>query len=197
MKLKHKKATQDPDIPVNVLKENAIFFAKYLYIFFNEAAESSKFLSSLKPANITSVFKKGSRNQKENYIPVNILSIISKIFEKILSKQWYICFENIPSKFQCGFRKGFSTQHCLILMIEKWKEASGKDQSFGALLTEMFKSFDCLSHNLLIAKLHSYGISLASLKLITDYLTNRKQRTKAEIFYSFWEDIKHGVPQGS
>ena len=87
MKLKHKKATQDPDIPVNVLKENAIFFAKYLYIFFNEAAESSKFLSSLKPANITSVFKKGSRNQKENYIPVSILSIISKIFEKILSKQ--------------------------------------------------------------------------------------------------------------
>ena len=153
--------------------------------------------SSLKPVNITSVFQKGSRNQKENYIPVSIFSIISKIFEKILSKQWYIYFENIPSKFQFGFRKGFSTQHCLILMIEKWKEASGKDQSFGALLTKIFKSFDCLSHNLLIAKLHSYGISLALLKLLTDYLTNRKQRTKADIFYSFWEDITHCVPQGS
>ena len=105
-------------------KKTPIFFAKYLYIFFNE---SSKFLSSLKPANITSVFQKGSRNQKENYIPVSIFSIISKIFEKISSKQWYICFENMPSNFQCGFRKGFSTQHCLILMIEKWKEASGKD----------------------------------------------------------------------
>ena len=135
-----------------------------------------QFPSSLKQANITPVFKKGSRNQKENYRPVSILPIISKIFEKILSKQLYIYFENILSKFQCGFRKGFSTQHCLLLMIEKWKEAVDKDQSFGALLTDLSKAFDCLSHDLLIAKLHSYGISLAPLKLLTDYLTKRKQR---------------------
>ena len=102
MKLKHKKTTQDSGIPVKVLKENADFFAEYLYIFFNEAIESSKFPSSLKQANITPVFKKGSRNQKENYRPVIILPTISKIFGKILSKQ----------KFQCGFRKGFSTQDC-------------------------------------------------------------------------------------
>ena len=143
------------------------------------------------------VFKKGSRNQKENYRPLSILPIISKIFEKILSKQLYIYFENILSKFQCGFRKGFSTQHCLLLMIEKWKEAVDKDQSFGALLTDLSKAFGCLSYDLLIAKLHSYGISLASLKLLTDYLTNRKQRTKVETSYSSWEDITHRVPQES
>ena len=122
MKVKYKKATQDSDIPVKVLRENADFFAGYLYIFFNEAIESSKFSSLLKQANITRVFKKGCRNQKENYRPVSILPIISKIFEKILSKQMDIYFENILSKFQCDFRKGFSTQHCLLLMIEKWKE---------------------------------------------------------------------------
>ena len=54
------------------------------------------------------------------------------------------------------------------------KKAVDKDQSFGTLLTDLLKAFDCLNHNLLIAKLHSYGISLASLKLLTDYLTNRK-----------------------
>ena len=97
-----------------------------------------------------------------------------------MSKQLYIYFENIPLKFQCGFRKGFCTQHCLLLMSEKWKEAVDKDQSFGALLTDLSKAFYCLSHNLLIVKLHSYGISLASLKLATDYLTNKKQRTKVE-----------------
>ena len=123
MKLKHKKATQDSDIPVKVLKENADFLAEYLYIFFNEAIESSKFLSSLKQANITAVFKKCSRNQNENCRPVSILPIVSKIFEKILSKQLYICFENILSMFQGGFRNEFSTQNCLLLMIEKWKEA--------------------------------------------------------------------------
>ena len=82
-------------------------------------------------------------------------------------------------------------------MIEKWKEAVDKDQTFGALLTDLWKAFECLSHDLLITKLHSYGISLASLKLLTDYLTNRKQRTKVETSYSSWKDIKHGVPQGS
>ena len=79
--------------------------------------------------------------------------------------------ENILSKFQCGFRKGFSTQHCLLLMIEKWKEAVDKDQSFGALVTDLSKAFDCLlSHDLLTAKLHCYGISLASLKLLANWL---------------------------
>ena len=85
----------------------------------------------------------------------------------------------------------------LIVNTEKWKEAVDQDQSFGALLTDLSKAFDCLSHDLLIAKLHSYGISLVSLKLLTDYLTNRKQRAKEEIFYSSWEDIKHGISQGS
>ena len=79
----------------------------------------------------------------------------------------------------------------LIFNTEKWKEAVDQDQSLGALLTDLSKAFDCL------AKLHSYGISLASLKLLTDYLTNRKQRAKVENFYCSWEDIKHGVPQGS
>ena len=88
------------------------------------------------------VFKKGGRNKKENYSPVSILPIISKMFEKILSNQLYIYFENVFSKFQCGFRKGFSTQHCLLLMIEKWKKAVDKDQTFGALLIDLSEAFD-------------------------------------------------------
>ena len=86
------------------------------------------------------------------------------MFETIASKHLYIYFENILSKFRCGFRKGFSTQHCLLVMIEKWKEAVDKDRSLRALLTDLSKAFDCLSHDLLIAKLHSCGISLAPLK---------------------------------
>ena len=77
------------------------------------------------------------------------------------------------------------------------EETVDKDQSLGALLTDLSKAFDCISHYLLIAKLHSYGSSLASLKLLTGYLTNRKQRTKAENSYTSREDIKQGVPQGS
>ena len=62
---------------------------------------------------------------------------------------------------------------------------------------DLSKAFNCLSHDLLIAKLHAYGLDLASLKILQDYLTNRKQRTKVDSFYSSWEKILSGVPQGS
>ena len=69
-------------------------------------------------------------------------------------------------------------------MIRKWKEAVDKYQYFRALLTDLSKSPDCISHEFLITKLHSYGIFLASLKLITDCLKNRTQISKSEISYS-------------
>ena len=68
---------------------------------------------------------------------------------------------------------------------------------FGAVLTNLSKAFDCICHGLLISKLNAYGLSLPALKLITDYLRNRKQRTKIGLIYSDWEDIILGVPQGS
>ena len=59
------------------------------------------------------------------------------------------------------------------------------------------KAFDCLSHDLLIAKLHAYGLDIDSVHLLQGYLGNRKQRIKANTFYSSWEAILSGVPQGS
>ena len=82
-------------------------------------------------------------------------------------------------------------------MLEKWKVCNDKKLSFGALLTDLSKAFDCLSHELLIAKLHAYGFSYNALKLVSSYLTNRKQRTKCGTVYSTWKEILSGVPQGS
>ena len=72
-------------------------------------------------------------------------------------------FDNFLSKQQCGFRKG------LLALLEKWKRAVDSGQMFGALLTDS-KAFDCLDHELLIAKLNAYGFSLPALKLVDDYL---------------------------
>ena len=68
---------------------------------------------------------------------------------------------------------------------------------FGVLLTNRSKAFDCLIHELLIAKLHAYGLSLSSRELVHDYLLNRKQRTNVNSKYSSWADILEGVPRGS
>ena len=82
-------------------------------------------------------------------------------------------------------------------MLEKWNLSKDKGDSFGALLTELSKAFDCLSHELLIAKLATYGFSRSTLKLMYTYLFDRKQRTKISIFYSSWQYILSGVPQSS
>ena len=82
-------------------------------------------------------------------------------------------------------------------MLEKWKNAIDKEKCFGGLLTDLSKVFDCLSHELLIAKLHPYGFDLPALKLIQSYLSNKKQRTKINAIYSSWEEILFGVPQRS
>ena len=80
--------------------------------------------------------------------------------------------------------KGYGAQHCLLMMLETWKEATDNNKAFGALLTDLSKAFDCLNHDSLIAKMHAYGLDLALLKILRDYLKNRKQRTKVDSFYS-------------
>ena len=82
-------------------------------------------------------------------------------------------------------------------MLEKWKRSVDGDKVFGALLTDLSKAFDCLDHELLIAKLNAYGFSLPALRLINDYLSNRKQRTRIGNSFSDWCEIILGVPQGS
>ena len=100
------------------------------------------------------------------------------------------------SKYQCGFRRGFSAQNCLLAMLEKWKSSVDKGKAFGVLLTDFSQAFDWLSHELIIAKLNAYGFSLSALKLMQSYLSERKQRTKVNQAYSSWEEILFGVPQG-
>ena len=105
--------------------------------------------------------------------------------------------ENALSIFQCGCRKKYSTQHALIAMIQKVKKTIDKGGTFGALLTDLSKTFDCMTHDLLIAKLHALNFDMNALNLIFDYLTGRKQRVKINSSFSSYLDIFQGVPQGS
>ena len=127
----------------------------------------STFPEILKHADITSLYKKGKKDIKGSNRPVSVLLNLSKIFEKCKFEQMSQFFENTFSKYQCGFWKGFDNNRSV-----------DNSKMFGALLTDLSKVFYYLDHELLIAKLNAYGFSLTSSKLVHNYLSNRKQRTK-------------------
>ena len=93
------KAIHESDIPVKLNKENSEFFAEIICKYFNKSLEKSKFPDCLKLANVIPVFKKGARTSKNNYRRVNILPILSKLFERLIRKQLSEFFEIILSKF--------------------------------------------------------------------------------------------------
>ena len=88
------------------------------------------------------------------------------------------CLLILTKYFRNGFRKGYSSQQCLLALLEKWKAVVDKVIVFGVLLTDLSKAFDGINHELLFAKLNAYGFTLPALKLVHDYLSDRKQRTR-------------------
>ena len=145
---------------------------------------------------MTPAFKQESKTSKDNYRPISILSNTSKTYERCLYNQMQTYVDNLLSKYQCGFRKELNAQHCLVSMIEKWKESVDSGRAFGAFMTDLFKAFDCLHHELLIAKLNAYGFDIILVKLIQQYLPNRKQRVKVGNACSSWKKTFYGIPQG-
>ena len=148
-------------------------------------------------ADITPSHKKYDKTPKENYRPISILSSLSKIYERQMHDDIYQYMESKLSPYLCGFRKGYSTQYCLVVMLERFKKALDNKNKFGALLADLSKAYDCLNHDLLIAKLEAYGFEYMCLNMIRNYLSGRKHRTKVNNHFSEWADILSGIPQGS
>ena len=117
--------------------------------------------------------------------------------EKLICKQITSSIDKFISKYQCGFRNGFNAHECLLNRLEKWKRTVDSEKVSGALLTDLSIAFDCILRELIIANLDGYGFTLPSLKLISHYFTNSKQRIKINQSFSSWEDIIFGVPQES
>ena len=197
LELNVKKATPKDGIPVKVLRDNHDILSPIICKNFNLGLDVCDFPKNLKKAEIKPTYKNDDRCLKENYRPVSLLPIVSKIFEKILYTQINLHFTPFFSPLQCGFRKTHSTQNSFCLLLEKWRKALDAKQSAGIILTDLSKAFDCIRHDLLLAKLQAYGMDFGSLNYMFNYLSNRKQRVRINNEFSEWEDIKYGVPQGS
>ena len=101
------------------------------------------------------------------------------------------------SDFLSSYRKQYSCQHVLFRVIETWRKCLDENKIVGANLMDLSKAFDCLSHDLLVAKLEAYGLDTKALKLMLSYLSGRKQCVKIRNSLSFFKLILSGVPQES
>ena len=95
------------------------------------------------------------------------------------------------------YREHYSSNHVLITLIGNWKKTLDEKFFVGAILIDLSKVFDCIPHDLLIAKLHAYGFSEKTVTFIYSCLKRRKQNVKIENFYSDFLTLLSGVPQGS
>ena len=114
-----------------------------------------------------------------------------------MDKQTNEYMEKYLSPYLCGYRKGYSCQHALLVMVERWKKSLDNGGLAGGVLMDLSKAFDTINQKLLIAKLHAYGFDITSLEIIYDYLSDRWQRTKINTLFSSWSSILCGIPQGS
>ena len=192
-----KKATGYDNLSPRIVKMSAQYIVTFLTHLINKCIDESVFPAQLKNAEISAIYKKIDKLNKENYRPVSILVMLSKVLEKVYSRQIETYFANIFNSLLSAYRKGYGTNDVLLKFSEDWKEALDNNMYVCALLMDLSKAFDCIPHSLMIAKLSAYGFSEQACLLVASYLSERKQRVKLGNARSSWSNINKGVPQGS
>ena len=173
-----KAASDIPSVPLSQANNNSLI--------------NGIFPDAVKVAMVFHVYKKtDDKNKISNYWTVNVLNIFSKVYETVLKNELVSALTDYMSPYILAYREGYSTQHVLVRLT------LDDDYIVGGVLMDLSKAFDCIPHDLLIAKLDSYGLGRNLLKYINSYLENRKQCVLINNIISDFNGIILGVPEGS
>lgn len=134
---------------------------------------------------------------KENYRPISIIPVFSKILEMLIAEQITEHMSILFDKHLGAYRKGHGCSQMLTHAIDTWKRSLDNDMLVGTVMMDLSKAFDSIPHGLLLAKLKSYGFTIDACTFMASYLMNRKQRVKIKDCRSSWLTLKRGIPQGS
>ena len=197
--LKRQKATGIDDLPPGLLKDCAKVISGPLSHIINLSIKTCTVPFIWKIAKILPAFKSGNSSLPENYRPISILPVLSKILEKAVHAQLteFLEIENLLNDCQYGFRSKRSTKLASTLLCDKIRKEIDGGNMVGAIYIDLTKAFDTIGHNVLLNKLPSYGIHGNDLSWFTDYLFNRSQVVEINNVRSKYEPIYSGVPQGS
>jgi hypothetical protein len=157
------------------------------------------FPNSMKAAIIRPIHKKNCTEDMSNYRPISILSVISKIFERSATNQLvkYLEDKKLLNGTQHAYRKGHSTQTCLMEIVEFIHKQRDQGKVIGLASLDLSKAFDSINHALLLEKLRKLGLGENVVTWCKSYLENRRQKTKFKKYMSDEHKVTSGVPQGS
>ena len=197
-KLKNSSSGYD-GIDSRVIKDTYSGFTQPLVYVLNLSLLNGYFPNELKIAQITPIHKSGENNLINNYRPVSLLSVFSKILERLMYDRviGFIDKHNILHKCQFGFRKKYGTSLALIHLVDKLCQALNEKKVTLGVFIDLKKAFDTVDHTILLRKLHSYGIRGIAYDWFRNYLNERKQFVYFNGTKSKETLISCGVPQGS
>ena len=168
-------------------------------ILFNKCINNFTSPDQWLEAIITAIYKKGERNIPDNYRPISLTSVISKLFESIVRDAIVAHMSNnkLFAEEQHGFvpKRNCATQ--LLDSLEAWNNIMEERGCVDIIYTDFSKAFDSVPRERLLRKVESYGIQGNLLKWIESFLSSRRQRVKVGGSLSQWASVKSGVPQGS
>lgn len=193
------KSTGLDEIGPRLLKMSSSVIGESLTHIFNLSIKTSSFPEKWKEAKVKPLFKGGSSNDLNNFRPISILPVLSKVFEKHAHESLVTFLDKykVLHMTQSGFRQNHSCETALIHMVEKWLWALDKGDMIGIILVDFRKAFDLVDHNILLKKLELHKLSPNSIKWFGSYLSGRKQKVSFKNTQSDYGSVKYGVPQGS
>ena len=187
------------DFSPAILKRNCHLIVIPLTQLLNQSFQQGKFPNKLKHAQVIPLYKKGARSDINNYRPISLLNIFSKIFEKAMKIKLvsFIDSNKILCSSQFGFQKKVSTEDALRLFSKNIYKQLDKSNSVLSIFIDFTKAFDTVPHRILLNKLEHYGIRGPVKEWFEDYLSKRFQTTIFEGHESSSLNSTCGVPQGS
>ena len=197
--LKDKKSAGHDGIDNYLLKKIITSIVDPLTHLLNFSITSGLVPKNMKIAKVIPIFKKGDKQEVNNYRPISLLTGISKILERIIYTRLinFLQINDIFSNFQFGFRKKHSTSHALLTFIEKVTQAIDNHSHMLGIFLDFSKAFDTIDHKILLKKVYNYGIRGKALEWFRSYLSDRQQYVCVNDAKSNTLNIECGVPQGS